>query len=385
MRTVEVLEVLQSFGETMLLHDAASRAYDAVVNDTCAAIGVKPRRVDPLPARSMRFLRDAVAAAHAAVLPDPVLPAEKYVNGVEVIQYILAELLCALLGRSVAALAPGGPQPSTQAAALAQAQSAARAQRHGDGEVPLAAAAAAAQEPHSAGSSVLAGAAFAAAAATRPPTVEAGRSHRRAPMALAEAATRGVRAAREYACSLSGAITKAGRLSDAAPAPVRAMAVRAARPQVETAAAGAARAALALARREVRSTGAPLLAHSVDDDGLSAMRAAVVERSIQDARSDADGLGIKGASDALLRGLLQAAMRAIDRRFAAGTRRLDKSYVLEILGQALRQSRHAAAAYQHGGKHRRGHGAASTGSCHRAVGADGLRRRQPNVQSQQHD
>eukprot|EP00966_Prymnesium_polylepis_P323769 7379915-Prymnesium_polylepis.1 len=58
-RTVDTLEVVQAYGETMLLHDAASRGYDAVIDDVCAAIGVKPRRLDPLPARSMNFLHAA--------------------------------------------------------------------------------------------------------------------------------------------------------------------------------------------------------------------------------------------------------------------------------------------------------------------------------------
>ena len=110
------------------------------------------------------------------------------------------------------------------------------------------------------------------------------------------------------------------------PAPVHVMAVMAAQPKALPAAAQAARAALAKARGDARSVAVPLLAHSVDGDGLAQVRAAMVERSMRDARSDADGLGIKGASDELLRELLEAAMRAIDRRFAPGTRRLDKSY-----------------------------------------------------------
>ena len=81
-----------------------------------------------------------------------------------------------------------------------------------------------------------------------------------------------------------------------------------------------ARAALAATRATA------MLATKVAPDGMDAMRAALVERSLRDARADADGLGIKGASDELLRGLMTAAMRAIDRRFAPGTKRLDKSY-----------------------------------------------------------
>ena len=52
----------------------------------------------------------------------------------------------------------------------------------------------------------------------------------------------------------------------------------------------------------------------------------LVERSIRDARCDEDGLGISGASDELLRGLLTAAMLAVEQRFAPSTRGQDRSY-----------------------------------------------------------
>jgi len=61
-------------------------------------------------------------------------------------------------------------------------------------------------------------------------------------------------------------------------------------------------------------------------DEVQEQQIILVERTLRDARSDEDGLGIKGASDELLRGLLTAAMLAQDKRFAAGTRRVDKSY-----------------------------------------------------------
>jgi hypothetical protein len=52
----------------------------------------------------------------------------------------------------------------------------------------------------------------------------------------------------------------------------------------------------------------------------------LIERSIKDARCDEDGLGISGASDELLRGLLTAAMLAVEKRFAPSTRGQDRSY-----------------------------------------------------------
>jgi len=52
----------------------------------------------------------------------------------------------------------------------------------------------------------------------------------------------------------------------------------------------------------------------------------LIERSIRDARCDEDGLGIRGASDELLRGLLTAAVLAVEKRFAPSTRGQDRSY-----------------------------------------------------------
>ncbi len=44
---------------------------------------------------------------------------------------------------------------------------------------------------------------------------------------------------------------------------------------------------------------------------LEELQRMLIERSIKDARCDEDGLGINGASDELLRGLLTAAMLAM--------------------------------------------------------------------------
>lgn len=54
----------------------------------------------------------------------------------------------------------------------------------------------------------------------------------------------------------------------------------------------------------------------------------LVDRSIAHAKANEEGLGVAGEVDELLRGLLVAAHRACDRRFAASTRRLDGSYWL---------------------------------------------------------
>jgi hypothetical protein len=44
------------------------------------------------------------------------------------------------------------------------------------------------------------------------------------------------------------------------------------------------------------------------------------------ARDNSDGLGVTTGNDEFLRGLLAAAQRAFERRFATNTRKLDASY-----------------------------------------------------------
>ena len=61
------VEVMQRYGELLLLHDAASRGHVEVIRDTCKAMGIEQKRLDPLPARAHEFLRDAVAAALEAI------------------------------------------------------------------------------------------------------------------------------------------------------------------------------------------------------------------------------------------------------------------------------------------------------------------------------
>ena len=68
---MQSLEIAHSYGERMLLHDAASRGYSGVIADVCSAIGVKPRRVDPMPRRAVVYLEAAVAAAKQALEHDP--------------------------------------------------------------------------------------------------------------------------------------------------------------------------------------------------------------------------------------------------------------------------------------------------------------------------
>ena len=70
----------------------------------------------------------------------------------------------------------------------------------------------------------------------------------------------------------------------------------------------------------------PAAAISREAAELEESQRLLIERSLHDARCDDDGLGIRGASDEFLRGLLTAAMLAVEQRFAPSTRGQDRSY-----------------------------------------------------------
>ena len=58
---------------------------------------------------------------------------------------------------------------------------------------------------------------------------------------------------------------------------------------------------------------------------MDEIRLMMAERKLICIRANEDGLGVSGASDELLRNLLIAGHRSMERRFAKGTRKLDKS------------------------------------------------------------
>ena len=87
------------------------------------------------------------------------------------------------------------------------------------------------------------------------------------------------------------------------------------------------RRAIAIAQAALRAPAlTPAAPVSREAAELEESQRLLVERSIRDARCDEDGLGIRGASDELLRGLLTAAMLAVEKRFAPSTRGQDRSY-----------------------------------------------------------
>ena len=60
------VEVMQNYGEILILDDAASRQHLGVIRDVCKSLNITPRRLDPLPDRAQEYLRDAVSADASA-------------------------------------------------------------------------------------------------------------------------------------------------------------------------------------------------------------------------------------------------------------------------------------------------------------------------------
>lgn len=312
-RTAGEVTATHSYGERMLLHDAASRQHDDVIRDVCGAMRLTPRRLDPLPQRATRFLHEAVAAALDSSRDDPEVDQGPYAYGVESIKHMHArrfDLAGCMLGKRTA---DGASTPAM--AALGSAVPRPDKSQHAP----------------QCSSGLLAGNAM-----------SGGRPHSAVPLVTETEESRApylVRdAERTYASDGDHAVCKlyaralhtvavrprldAPRPSGAGPRTVQAHAARAPVSIIVQS-----REAMQVAKARTPLVKTPLLASaSVRVDGLEGVRSALVERSLTDARGDDDGLGVRGASDELLRQLLGAAMRALERRFADNTRALDKSY-----------------------------------------------------------
>ena len=162
----------------------------------------------------------------------------------------------------------------------------------------------------------------------------------RAPLQVAErpqgllaarAAPRGAgRAARRAAQALRTDLRQRSRVLVAQPriepTPFHRACVQAVRvePAQRTATAEARAALLTHRERAALTVATPV--SSTGGDGLDEVRALLLERSMRALAANEDGLGITGDVDELLRGLLAAAQRAFERRFARSTVQLDKSY-----------------------------------------------------------
>ena len=312
----EVL-VEQTFGESMLLHDAASRNNISLIRDVSAALGIVPKQLE-LSERACTYLRDISLALaevrrgavthtipmHAAALEHGTAangtgPRTPFAQAWPGAQDALSRAMQGLAG-------PGSTSDVTTSASR-------RARLAQDEERRLLPTTTVAQ-------------ALVPWAPTSTPDLANGvlawRARRQAPMS--DASGGGDERATTFAAAL--ARCAAGRVRYHGPgadqiAPSRAIVTaRAVAPPLR--AVEAARTAL------LSKTATPATTTAVKRGAaeLEESQRLLVERSIRDARCDEDGLGIRGASDELLRGLLTAAMLAVEKRFAPSTRGLDRSY-----------------------------------------------------------
>jgi hypothetical protein len=146
---------------------------------------------------------------------------------------------------------------------------------------------------------------------------------------------RGDAASRALARAIGGAVR--GDFATAPPRPVERMAATTARGNVAPVKRERALTAIEMAKRTLttgrttylRARVANAAGHTTNDKGdasLAEVRALLVERSMTNVRANDDGLGVTGQADDILRGLLAAAQRAIEKRYADSTRRKDRSY-----------------------------------------------------------
>ena len=291
-----VKEVEQQYGETLLLHDAASRGYEEVIRDVCAAVGVTPRRVDPVPERGMEYLRAVVQVGRAAMRGDPDIPLAPNEYGVEAIEYMMEGGLLGFLEQ------------------LREA---------GDGDAAL--------QPAARGRGV--------AAVSGASSPDAGRG-----AAWDAPGEQGddlhVRRRRARVCTHDEHGAPDRRAVDKR----RAMTLRAAAvpdagvPSAEPRAHAMARVVARLrpepAKLVDRGAGSrppevPIVARkavSAAQEALRDARQRAVERQVQNVRCNEDGLGVTGDVDGMLGGVLHAASEAGAKRFAPNTHRQDDSY-----------------------------------------------------------
>ena len=315
------MEVAQNYGELLLLHDAASRDQRAVIADACRAMGVEPRRLDPLPQRAHDFLRDAVAAALRAMREDAVVDAKKqrrgmragtgpYPYGVETIQFQeRADALRRLLGAGFGLPARGGASGDGATRSFGA--------RHYDDED---------SEPETAAQLLPAAAAVRLELVPHAPR-DPVRVHKRPVGLLAQTTAPAgyVRAARRSAPALRSDEREHKLIEHPTVEPARARVQATAMAKTDVTATQAARAAM-LARAQASATIVAVAAPTGGSDGMDEVRALLLERSMRALALNEDGLGVTSKVDDLLRDLLGAAQRAFERRFARSTARLDKSY-----------------------------------------------------------
>ena len=317
----EVL-VEQTFGESMLLHDAASRNNVELIRDVAAALGIVPKRLE-LSHRALSYLHEvSLALSEARQSVETHTP-----------------MHAAALALGSAANGAGPRTPFAQAwPGASTSWSLTRYLQKEDDADQGASTSASARARHARDEQRRIEAAMGIPTLGAPPPalwtpslppdfsdVIASRCAKRhaSPMATPhhdDTDERAVAFTAALARCAAGRVRFEGEGADQA-APSRAIVTaRAVAPPVR---------AVEIARAALKSATAPpptVATTNRNAAELEESQRMLIERSIQDARCDEDGLGIRGASDELLRGLLTAAMLAVEKRFAPSTRGQDRSY-----------------------------------------------------------
>ena len=316
----EVL-VEQTFGESMLLHDAASRNNVALIRDVSAALGIVPKRLE-LSERALAYLREVSvtlvevrrgAAAHTVPMHAAALEHGAAANGTGPRTPFAQAWLGAPETWSLTRYRKDELRADDGAASGSSAQ--ARRSRDELRRDEAASAAGHAAPPR------------APWLPDAPPNFSDDIACRRARRAAAMMEPLS-RADNERAAEFSFALARcaAGRVryhghgADAAAPSRTVITAQAVAPPLRS---------VEIARAALQSAAAaPPRVATVGRNAaeLEESQRMLIERSIRDARCDEDGLGIRGASDELLRGLLTAAMLAVEKRFAPSTRSQDRSY-----------------------------------------------------------
>ena len=308
----EVL-IEQTFGESMLLHDAASRNNTELIRDVGAALGIVPKRIE-LSARARAYLHDISRALLE-------------VRGVE----LQVPMHATALEHGASANGTGPRTPFAQAGTAEPASwLQALLHRIHDGTADTEAGGAA-KRARQARATVhthvtTRGLWDPVHSADLSHRVSSGRARRHDPATAATICDQGAARSSAFTAALARATTGRARYQGPGAdqsAPSRTVVTaRAVAPPCR---------AVTIARDALRAGGlatAPTPASAISREAaeLEESQRLLIERSIRDARCDEDGLGIRGASDELLRGLLTAAMLAVEKRFAPSTRGQDRSY-----------------------------------------------------------
>ena len=314
----EVL-IEQTFGESMLLHDAASRNNIALIRDVSAALGIVPKQIE-LSKRAHDYLRD-ISLALTEVRQGTTKHTPMHAAALE-------------LGTAANGIGPRTPFAQAWLGAPASWSLTLYRRSEDDDDGASTSASARARRAHDEQRRMEATTAPTLGAPPQapwllapPPDFSDAIASRCAKRQFSSTGTPSCDDNGERATAFSAALARcaAGRVRYGGAGADQAAPSRA----VVTARAVAPPTRAIVAVQAALKSAAPLLTTAAANRNTAELEESqrlLIERSIRDARCDEDGLGIRGASDELLRGLLTAAMLAVEKRFAPSTRGQDRSY-----------------------------------------------------------